>query len=302
MLGNLITFLIFMKEKIPRAIKRNLGYLLILPSVLSIGVMFTGLIYLAYLSFQTYDIFQRFIPVLTLENYYKTVFTSGSQTTFHRTFYLSLLASLASVVLAIPYAYYTIRTSSPLIQKLLIISILIPFFTGDVIKAYGWLAALGRTGMVGWLTEKLLGSAISLINTQTAVFIGLVQLLLPLSVLIVAPSIAAVNRELEMAAENLGATPFQTFIKVVLPLIKPGVLGAFIVSFTIAVTEYAAPDLLGGGINKFVANFIYSIMFNAVNYPYAAAASIFLTLIVSLIVYLILKIWKIGNIFIRGLR
>jgi putative spermidine/putrescine transport system permease protein len=291
-----------MKERIPGAIKRNLGYLLILPSVLSIGVMFTGLIYLAYLSFQTYDIFQRFIPVLTLENYYKTVFTSGSQTTFHRTFYLSLLASFASVVLAIPYAYYTIRTSSPLIQKLLIISILIPFFTGGVIKAYGWLAALGRTGIVGWLTEKLLGSAISLINTQTAVFIGLVQLLLPLSVLIVAPSIAAVNRELEMAAENLGATPFQTFIKVVLPLIKPGVLGAFIVSFTIAVTEYAAPDLLGGGINKFVANFIYSIMFNAVNYPYAAAASIFLTLIVSLIVYLILKIWKIGNIFIRGLR
>jgi putative spermidine/putrescine transport system permease protein len=105
-----------------------------------------------------------------------------------------------------------------------------------------------------------------------------------------------------MAAENLGAAPFQTFIKVVLPLIKPGVLGAFIVSFTIAVTEYAAPDLLGGGINKFVANFIYSIMFNAVNYPYAAAASIFLTLLVSLIVYLILKIWKIGNIFIRGLR
>jgi putative spermidine/putrescine transport system permease protein len=302
MLGNLITFLIFLKEKIPRAIKRNSGYLLILPSILSIGVMFIGLIYLAYLSFQTYDILQRFIPVLTLENYYKTVFTSGPQTTFLRTFYLSLLASFASVILAIPYAYYTVRTSSPLIQKLLIISILIPFFTGDVIKAYGWLAALGRTGILGWLTEKLLGSAVSLINTPTAVFIGLVQLLLPLSVLIVAPSIAAVNRELEMAAENLGATPFQTFIKVVLPLIKPGVLGAFIVSFTIAVTEYAAPDLLGGGINKFVANFIYMIMFNAVNHPYAAAASSFLTLIVSLIVYLILKIGKIGNIFIRGVR
>ena len=302
MLGYLITFLIFLKEKTPEVVKKNSGYLLIFPSIVSIGVMFIGLMYLVYLSFQTYDVLQRFIPALTLENYYKTILTPGPQTTFFRTFYLSLLASFTSIILAIPYAYYTVRAPSSLIQKLLIISILIPFFTGDVIKAYGWLAALGRSGILGWFTEKLFGSSVSLINTPTAVFIGLVQLLLPLSVLIVAPSIAAVNRELEMAAQNLGATPFQTFIKVVLPLIKPGVLGSFIVSFTIAVTEYAAPDLLGGGVNKFVANFIYMIMFNAVNYPYAAASSIFLTLIISLIVYLILKVGKVGNIFIRGVR
>ncbi len=300
MLRILITFLIFLKDRSPKFINRNTGYLLILPSIISIGIMFAGLSYLLYLSLQTYDIFQRFVPIFTLENYYKIIYTIGPQTTFLRTFYLSILASLASVFLAIPYAYYTVRTSSPTLQKFLIVAILVPFFIGDVIKAYGWLVVLGKNGVLGWFLEKLFGLQVSLINTPTAVFIGLIQLLLPLSVLIIAPSIASLNRELEMAAQNLGATPYRMFIKVVLPLIKPGILGAFIVSFTIAVTEYAVPDLLGGGVNKFVANFIYMIMFNAVNYPYAASASIFLTLIVSIIIYIILRVGKVGNIFIRG--
>ncbi|MEM3648039.1 MAG: ABC transporter permease [Thermoproteota archaeon] len=298
----LIFPLIFLKNKTPRIIRDHLGYFLILPTIFSIGVMFAGLVYLSYLSFQTYDTFQRFVPIPTIENYIKTIFTYGSQITFLRTFYLSLLVTVTSVILGIPYAYYVVRTHSPTIQKILIISILIPFFTGDVIKAYGWLVILGKTGLLGWITERIFGTTLSLINTPPAVFIGLLQLLLPLSILIIVPSVATLNRELEMAAQNLGATPFQSFIKVVLPLIKPGILGAFIVSFTIAVTEYAAPDLLGGGVNKFVANFTYMIMFNAVNYPYAAAMSIFLTLIVSIIVYIILKIGKIGNIFIRGIR
>jgi len=296
----LISPLIFLKERIPKIVRSSMGYLLILPSIASIGVMFVGLLYLGYLSFQTYDVFQRFIPVPTMENYFKTISTQGPQTTFIRTFTLSMLASLASVVLATPYAYYLVRTSSPLVQKLLITFILVPFFTGDVIKAYGWLVILGKTGLLGWLTQNIFGVGVSLVNTPFAVFIGLLQLLLPLSILIIVPSLAAVNREVEMAALNLGATPFQTFIKVILPLIKPGVLGAFIVSFTIAVTEYAAPDLLGGGVNRFVANFIYNIMFNSVNYPYAAAMSTLLTLIVSIVVYFILKIGKVGNIFIRG--
>lgn len=301
-MSRIITPLIFLKEKTPRIIKTHLGYFLILPTLFSIGIMFAGLLYLSYLSFQTFDVYQRFIPIPTMENYLKTILTYGSQIIFLRTFFLSFLASVISVILGIPYAYYIVRTSSPTIQKLLIILILVPFFTGDVIKAYGWLVLLGRSGLFGWLTEKIFGTAMSLINTPTAVFIGLLQVLLPLSILIMVPSIAALNREIEMAAQNLGATPFQSFSKIVLPLIKPGILGAFIVSFTIAVTEYAAPDLLGGGVNKFVANFIYMIMFNAVNYPYAAATSVFLTLIVSIIVYIILKMGKIGNLFIRGVR
>ena len=104
MLRILITFLIFLKDRSPKFINRNTGYLLILPSIISIGIMFAGLSYLLYLSLQTYDIFQRFVPIFTLENYYKIIYTIGPQTTYLRTFYLRILASLASVFLAIPYA------------------------------------------------------------------------------------------------------------------------------------------------------------------------------------------------------
>lgn len=298
----IINLLIFFKEKTPSSIKKRTGYLLVFPSIISVGIMAAGLVYLAFISFHKYDIFKLFLPEFTLENYINTFIKHGSLTTFIRTFYVSILVAVTCIALGIPYAYYMVRTHSPFIQKMLIFFTLVPFFTGDVIKAYGWLVILGKNGVLAWLTEALFGWAIRIINTVPAVFLGLLQILLPFSILIIAPSVAAVNREIEMAAQNLGATPIQTFFKVVLPLLKPGVLGAFIVSFTIAVTEYAAPDLLGGGVVDFVANFVYMIMFNAVNYPYSAAMSIILTLITSVIVYLILKIGKIGNIFIRGAR
>lgn len=298
----IIDFLIFLKNKSPLCIKKNIGYLLIIPAIISIGIMFSGLIYLFYVSFNRHDIFKLYVPEFTLENYVKVFTSYGSSMTFIRTFYLSILVSLACIILGIPYAYYMVRTSSPFIQKMLIFFTLVPFFTGDVIKAYGWLVVLGKNGFIAWLSKTLFDYPLEIINTTLAVFIGLLQIILPLSILIIAPSIAAVNKEVEMAAQNLGATPFQTFIKVVLPLLKPGVLGAFIVSFTISVTEYAAPDLLGGGINDFVANFVYMIMFNAVNYPFSAAMSILLTLFASIIVYTILKVGRVGNIFIKGRR
>ncbi|MEN2975208.1 MAG: ABC transporter permease [Candidatus Caldarchaeales archaeon] len=298
----IISFLIFLKNRLPSSFKERIGYFLILPALASVGVMFTGLLYLFYVSFNKYDIFKLFIPEFTLENYIKVFVSQGSSMVFARTFYLSILVSISCIALGIPYAYYMVRTSSSFIQKMLIFFTLVPFFTGDVIKAYGWLIVLGKNGLIAWLTKTLFNYPLEIINTALAVFIGLIQIILPLSILIIAPSVAAVNRELEMAAQNLGATPIQTFFKIVLPLLKPGIIGAFIVSFTISVTEYAAPDLLGGGINDFVANFVYMIMFNAVNYPYSAAISILLMLIASIIVYTILKIGRVGNIFIRGGR
>lgn len=298
----IIDLLVLLKEKSPRCVKKNIGYFLILPAVISVGIMFAGLIYLIYVSFNKYDIFKLYVPEFTLSNYVKVFTSHGSVITFLRTFYLSFLVSLVCIILGIPYAYYMVRTNSSLVQKMLIVFTLVPFFTGDVIKAYGWLIVLGKNGFISWLSEILLGYRLEIINTATAVFIGLLQIILPLSILIIAPSIAAVSREIEMAAQNLGATPLQTFTKVVLPLIKPGVFGAFLVSFTISVTEYAAPDLLGGGINDFVANVIYMIMFNAVNYPYSAAMSITLTVLASIVVYAVLKLGRIGNIFIRGRR
>lgn len=300
MFGYIIDLLVSVKNRTPRAVKEKIGYFLILPSIAAIGLMVSGFVYLLYLSFQKRDIFRLFVPELTFENYFQVFISQGSASAFFRTFYISIIVSALCAMLSIPYAYYIVRTRSGFIQKMLIFFTLVPFFTGDVIKSYGWLVVLGKNGMLSWLTETFFNFRLDIINTPISVSIGLLQITLPLSTLIIAPAIASVNRELEMAAQNLGASPIKTFFTVVFPLLKPGILGAFLTAFTISVTEYAAPDLLGGGINDFVANFVYMIMFNAINYPFAAATSITLTLLSSVVVYVILKTGRIGNIFIRG--
>ncbi len=298
----LLDLLIKLKEKTPEAIRKRTGYVLILPAIVSVGVMVAGLLYLFYLSFQTFHPFKFIVYEFTIENYLDAFFKPVYQTIMLRTLSISLAVSLTCLLLGIPYAYYIVRTDSPILQKILIILALAPFFIGEVVKAYGWLIILGREGVLSSITEALLGFKASFLYNPLSVYMGLLQVMLPFAILIMAPSVTAVSREVEMAAQNLGATPLQAFIKVVLPQLKPGVLGAFIVTFTISMTEYAIPDLLGGGGVDFMANQIYMTMFNAADYPLSAALSITLTVVVSLIVYMILKFGKVGNIFVRGVR
>ncbi len=300
MCGLLVDLLIAVKERLPDKLKENTGYLLIAPAIASVGVMVAGLIQLTYISFLTFDPIKLFLPEPSIKSYLTIFSRPVYGTVMVRTLGISLLVSLSCLALGIPYAYYLVRTESPLLQKILIVLALAPFFIGEIVKAYGWLIILGRNGLISYVSKSLFGVELNLIYTPFSVYLGLLQTMLPFAVFVLAPAVAAVPRETEMAAQNLGATPLQSFIHVILPQLKPGILSAFLVTFTISATEYAIPDLLGGGLVDFVANQIYTVLFNSLNYPLAAALSIVLVLVVSLVVYLVLKIGRVGNIFIRG--
>ena len=291
--------LIAVKERLPveRATKSNrFGYLLILPGVLLVSFLAVGMVLLTYYSFLTFDTVEIFIHELTLENWERLLDTEAFHNVVVRTILFSTVVTVLCVALAIPYAYLVVRTDRPLFRYFLLFGLFVPFFTGVIIRAYGWLIILGKNGMVNWLLGLVGYGPVSILGTATAVILGLVQLLLPFAVLMLTPALAAIDSDLERAAKNCGANQWETFRHIILPLARPGITAATIVVFTISMANYSIPDLLGGGRLAFVANFIYNKVFNQLNYPFAAVLSLVLVSVASVFVMVVFKIYGTGTL------
>ena len=285
------------KERLPSGLYRtppeSFGYLLIVPGLLLVGFLFVGMLLLARYSVLTFDPIEFVVNVYTLENWRRFLETSAYHRIFFRTVWMATLITILSVLFAFPYAYLTIRIDSSLLRKLLLIGIFVPFFTGIIVRAYGWLILLGRNGLVNATLETIGIGSVDFIGTNLGVMIGLLQIMIPYSIVMLAPAIQAIDQSLEQAAMNLGANRLDTFRHVVFPLAKPGIAGASIVVFTITAATFAIPDLIGAGQVDFMANLIFSALFSQVNYPLASVLSLTLVFVASLIVMLVF--YRVGT-------
>ncbi|RQG88070.1 ABC transporter permease [Natrarchaeobius halalkaliphilus] len=277
-----------LKQRLPQEIYQSppswWGYLLILPGILLVSFLFVGMGILTYYSFLTFDSIEFIIYEFTLENWRSFLTTDAYYFIFFRTIGLSLFITILAVGLALPYAYLTIRVRSSLLRKLLLISIFVPFFTGVIVRAYGWLIILGQNGLVNSFFGIFGLGPYRLIGTEIGVIIGLLQIMIPFAIIMIAPAVQNIDRAMELAASNLGANPFQTFYHIVIPLAKPGIAGGTIVVFTITAATYAVPALIGGGRVDFIANVIYRSLFDLSNYPLAATFSVALVIVASIFV------------------
>ncbi len=273
-----------------------MGYVLIIPGFLLVSFLFVGMFILTAYSFLTHDPFEFIIYEFTLENWETLLGRRGYYAIFVRTIGLSLLITALSVVFALPYAYLTIRVRSALVRKLLLISLFVPFFTGVIVRAYGWLIILGRNGLLNSALGVVGIGPIRFIGTRTGVVIGLLQIMIPFAIIMLAPAIQNIDRSLELAASNLGANRLDTFRYVVIPLSLPGVAGATIVVFTITSATYAIPELVGGGQVTFVANLIFRTLFDSGNWPLAATFSVALVIVSSIVVLFVFQVVGTGTL------
>ncbi|MEF8782081.1 MAG: ABC transporter permease [Haloarculaceae archaeon] len=291
--------LIAVKERFPvefGSISDRFGYALIIPGVLLVSFLAVGMLLLSWYSFLTYDSIEILVYEYTLGNWERLLETAGFHSVFVRTILYSSLVTILCVAFAIPYAYLVVRTDRTLFRYFLLFGLFVPFFTGVIIRAYGWIIILGRNGLVNWLFEAVGIGTVGILGTPLALVIGLVQYLLPFAVLMLTPAIAGIDPDLERAAKNCGASQYQTFRHVVLPLSRPGITAASIVVFTICMANYSIPDLLGGGTLSFVANFIYNQVFGTLNYPFAAVLSLVLVAVASLFVLFVFKVYGTGTL------
>lgn len=197
------------------------------------------------------------------------------------TLYISTLATIGTLVLAVPAAYYIAR--SP-IKNMLLFLIVIPFWTNFMIRIYAWMAILGTNGILNHflLDTGLVQNAISFLYNQNAVILVTIYTYLPYAILPLFSTIEKFDFSLLEAARDLGATKRQAFFKILLPNIKSGLTTATFFVFIPALGSYAIPLLIGSENSYMLGNLIANELTRTRNWPLASAISVILTLVTTL--------------------
>jgi ABC-type spermidine/putrescine transport system permease subunit I len=212
------------------------------------------------------------------------------------TLLVSTLTALISTVLAYLVAGAAWRTSGT--ARLLIVAcVLLPFWTGVLVKNFAWIELLRDHGVINnvLIGLGLVDQPMDLINNRLAVVIGMVHYCLPYAFFPILAVMLPLDRRLEQASESLGAGSFARFRHVLLPLTMPGVLSALLLTFIIAVGFFITPVLLGGPGDRMVANMIDYYQSEIVNFQTASMLAVLVTVAISLLVVLYQRIPKEGQ-------
>lgn len=285
----------------PRRMSKYTGWILLLPALLLVGLLVLGLVWMAQSSLHVLDR-STFRPAeaFTLDNY-RTILESK---TYLRIISRSLLGALLAIVftllLAFPFAYVLVRARSALVRKALLVTLFLPFFIGQVVRAYGILIVMGNSGAVNDMLGMVGVEPVRLLFNFPAVVFGLVQYMLPFAVLMLAPALTAIPQETEAAANSLGANWVRSIWHVVLPLAKPGLVGAGLVVATLSLTDFAVPAMLGGGSQDFIANAIYDQFFRTADQGLGAALALVLVAIGSIAAGVVIVVFGAGTLGMGG--
>ena len=195
---------------------------------------------------------------LTLKGYTDFLGDSFYQKIFLRTIRVALVTSLICVVLALPVAFYISRMKSSR-KGIMIALATFPLLTNTVVRAFAWIAILGREGILNNLLMKLglVEEPLKLLYTEGAIVVGSVYLFLPIMLTSLVGVMENISDETLEAAQSLGANRFVSFLKVVVPLSMPGVIVGSVLVFAGTASAYSTPLMLGGNKNMMMSTLIY---------------------------------------------
>ena len=191
----------------PRSMARFSGWLMLTPALLLVGLLVLGLAQIADSSLRTLDTSTYLMSEdLSLDNFARAVSSETYLLVAWRSILGAALTTALTLALAFPYAYAMVRTRSAAVRKALLVALFLPFFIGQVVRAYGWLIILGNGGMVNEALGLIGVPPMRLLFNFPAVIFGLTQYMLPFAVLMLAPALTAIPEETEVAAGSLKAT------------------------------------------------------------------------------------------------
>ena len=206
-----------------------------------------------------------------LELYYANLFL--------RTLRLSLIVTGVCVILGYPLAYLLAR-SRPRIMTLGLFLLIVPLMVSTVIRVFGWVVILGSEGLVNQALRLLgAGESVRLLYTEGAVILGLAQQSMPFMVLPMMAAIERISPSLEEAAQNLGASWGQMFARVIVPLSMPGLVSGALLVFSVSMSAFITPALMGGRKVRMVGQQIYEEVLTAYDWPGAASLTIILSVL-----------------------
>lgn len=212
---------------------------------------------------------------------YGRLFDSLYLGVFARSLGLAALNTVLCALLAFPIAYWIARSSKRM-QGALVLAVLIPFWTNVLVRLYAWMFILGRSGPFNnALTAVTGGEPAELLFTRGAVVLGLVYEHLPFMILPLYATLEKLDWALVDAAQDLYATPSQAFLKVTLPLARPGLTAGAILTFVWTLGDFVTPDILGGSKVVMAGNLIHQQYLVLRDWPFGSALSFGLMAVVG---------------------
>jgi spermidine/putrescine transport system permease protein len=207
---------------------------------------------------------------------------------FMNTMTYAPLGTLVCLVLAYPLAYFLAVKVSSRWKLLLLVLVIVPFWTSLLIRTYAWIFILGGKGIPSLLA--LIGiEGVRLINTPFAVVVGIIYGYLPLMVFPIFVSLDKLDKRLLEASSDLGGTPFRSFVQVTLPLSMPGVATGCMLVFILLMGEFLIPAFLGGGKVFFIGNALVDLFLQSRNWPFGSAVAVTLVIVMLITVSLYMR-------------
>ncbi|MDR7401971.1 MAG: ABC transporter permease [Armatimonadota bacterium] len=215
------------------------------------------------------------------------------------TVWLAVFVTAGTLLLGYPAAYAMSKIRRPALLLAAYVILFTPILVSVVVRTYGWLLLLGREGAVNWLLLRLglVTEPVPLIFNLRGVVIAMVHILLPFMVFPILSVVGQLAPELKEAAMDLGATRWQTFRRVTLPLTLPGVVSGAQIVFTLTASAFVTPFLMGGGKVQVLSGLIYRDM-EAVNLSFASVTA-FVLLALAVGILIVSNRW-LGFVYARA--
>ncbi len=197
-----------------------------------------------------------------------------------RTISIASLVTITDAVLAFPIAFYIAKVASRRTRSILLVAVLMPLWASYLVKVYAWRQMLSTDGVINWVLNPLGAHGPGYGNA--AVWLVMSYLWLPYMIIPIYAGLDRIPDSLISASEDLGAAPFTTFRRVILPLVFPAVVAGSIFTFSLTLGDYITPSLVSN--NQFIGNVVYSNITN--NLPLASAFAV--VPIVVMVAYLLI--------------
>lgn len=242
-------------------------------------------------------------PAPGLQNYRDFFGSAVYADVLVNTFRISGTVTLLTLLLGFPYAYL-MTLASPFWRGVMLLAVLVPFWTSLLVRTFAWVLMLNNTGVVNdfLLSVGLIDEPLTLIRNQTGVIVGMVQVMLPYAVLPMYATMRGVDRRLVQAAEGLGARPIFAFWRIYAPLTAPGVVAASLLVFISSIGFYVTPALLGGPQDVMIGELIVQQISAVLRWGFASALAVILLVVTGVLLLLVSRFVNIGKLLGGGER
>ena len=266
-----------------------------MPALLAILiVVFLPIFWLSSLSFY------NAAGALSMENYARIFESALYRRTFVVTFQISIAVTVICVLLGYPLCYWLTKLPDRT-SAILMVFVLVPFWTSVLVRTYAWLVLLQRNGIINssliWL--GVIEEPLQLAHNLTGSIIGMVHIMLPFLILPLYAIMRGIDTDLVRAAVGLGSSPRKAFWHVFFPMSLPGLFAGIVLVFILSLGFYVTPALLGGGRVQMLAQRIESTITVYSNWGAASALGVVLLLLALVMIWLMNRVFGLDKLFMR---